>query len=196
MNLREFYAGSGRRRGGGSGGSAAARRCAGEHSYGFCVLVAAVPPPDVEQALSRLLWLFRKRHPPRHDAGGGGAAVQSDGQPIRARDARPSTRPIPASSWRTAREARAKSQEMVNGDRIIETAHVYSEGLGWVVTTRTSPTRSPARKVPRSASSNSKRQNFRLDAAVNNISIGLCMMDARGRLVICNEPYARIYNCP
>ena len=41
-----------------------------------------------------------------------------------------------------------------------------------------------------------ERQNIRLDAAVNNISIGLCMMDARGRLVICNEPYARIYNLP
>ena len=41
-----------------------------------------------------------------------------------------------------------------------------------------------------------ERQNIRLDAAVNNISQGLCMYDARGRLVICNAPYARIYRLP
>lgn len=92
--------------------------------------------------------------------------------------------------------ARAKSQEMVNGDRIIETAHVYSEGLGWVVTHE-----DITDEIARSESAQKRkleleRQNIRLDAAVNNISIGLCMMDARGRLVICNEPYARIYNLP
>ncbi|MDO8359456.1 MAG: EAL domain-containing protein, partial [Devosia sp.] len=41
-----------------------------------------------------------------------------------------------------------------------------------------------------------ERQNIRLDAAVNNISQGLCMFDAKERLVICNAPYARIYNLP
>jgi diguanylate cyclase (GGDEF)-like protein len=41
-----------------------------------------------------------------------------------------------------------------------------------------------------------ERQNLRLDAAVNNISQGLCMFDAKGRLVICNAPYARIYDLP
>jgi PAS domain-containing protein len=30
--------------------------------------------------------------------------------------------------------ARAKSREVVNGGRTIETAHVFSEALGWVVT--------------------------------------------------------------
>lgn len=92
--------------------------------------------------------------------------------------------------------ARAKSQEMVSGDRVIETAHVYSEGLGWVVTHE-----DITDEIARSESAQKRkleleRQNIRLDAAVNNISIGLCMMDARGRLVICNEPYARIYNLP
>ena len=41
-----------------------------------------------------------------------------------------------------------------------------------------------------------ERQNIRLDAAVNNISQGLCMYDPKGRLVICNHPYQRIYNLP
>jgi diguanylate cyclase (GGDEF)-like protein len=40
------------------------------------------------------------------------------------------------------------------------------------------------------------RQNARFDAAVNNMSQGLCMFDHDERLVICNDPYARIYNLP
>jgi diguanylate cyclase (GGDEF)-like protein len=35
--------------------------------------------------------------------------------------------------------------------------------------------------------------NLRLDAAVNNMSQGLCMFDRDGRLVICNERYLRMY---
>jgi diguanylate cyclase (GGDEF)-like protein len=41
-----------------------------------------------------------------------------------------------------------------------------------------------------------KLQNMRFDAAVNNMSQGLCMFDKDERLVVCNEPYARIYNLP
>ncbi|MDC7785418.1 EAL domain-containing protein [Rhodoplanes sp. TEM] len=33
----------------------------------------------------------------------------------------------------------------------------------------------------------------RLDAAVNNMSHGLCMYDADGRLVVCNAPYRQMY---
>jgi diguanylate cyclase (GGDEF)-like protein len=39
-------------------------------------------------------------------------------------------------------------------------------------------------------------QNLRFEAAVNNMSQGLCMFDKDRRLVICNEPYARIYDLP
>jgi diguanylate cyclase (GGDEF)-like protein len=38
-----------------------------------------------------------------------------------------------------------------------------------------------------------RSQNTQLDAAINNISQGLCMYDAAQRLVVCNEPYARMY---
>jgi diguanylate cyclase (GGDEF)-like protein len=37
-------------------------------------------------------------------------------------------------------------------------------------------------------------QNTRLDAALNNMSQGLCMFDARQRVIICNERYARMYH--
>ena len=36
--------------------------------------------------------------------------------------------------------------------------------------------------------------NVRIDAALNNMSQGLCMFDGDGRLVICNERYLRMYD--
>ena len=91
---------------------------------------------------------------------------------------------------------RVKSREVVSGGRTIETAHIYSPNLGWVVTHEDITDEIARSESQRKRKLALERQNIRLDAAVNNISIGLCMMDARGRLVICNEPYARIYNLP
>lgn len=92
--------------------------------------------------------------------------------------------------------ARAKSQELAVGNRVIETANVYSDQLGWVVTHEDITDEIARAEIVQKRKMELERQNIRLDAAVNNISIGLCMMDALGRLVICNEPYARIYNLP
>jgi len=39
-------------------------------------------------------------------------------------------------------------------------------------------------------------QNLRFDAALNNMSQGLCMFDTDENLVVCNDRYARIYNLP
>ena len=92
--------------------------------------------------------------------------------------------------------ARTKSRETVRGGRTVETAHVYSEPLGWVVTHEDITDELFETETVQKRKLELERQNIRLDAAVNNISQGLCMMDAKGRLVICNEPYARIYNLP
>src|SRR4029079_14108106 len=46
------------------------------------------------------------------------------------------------------------------------------------------------------AASQLRMQNIRFDAALNNMSQGLCMFDANKRLVVCNERYARIYGLP
>lgn len=92
--------------------------------------------------------------------------------------------------------ARSKSHEEVHGGRIVETAHVYTENLGWVVTHEDITDELLHSETVQKRKLELERQNIRLDAAVNNIPIGLCMMDAKGRLVICNEPYARIYNLP
>ncbi|MBN9316703.1 MAG: EAL domain-containing protein [Devosia sp.] len=92
--------------------------------------------------------------------------------------------------------ARAKVRELVSGDRWIETAHVFSPGLGWVVTHEDVTEEIASTEIIQRRKRELERQNIRLDAAVNNISQGLCMYDARGRLVICNQPYQRIYNLP
>jgi methyl-accepting chemotaxis protein len=41
-----------------------------------------------------------------------------------------------------------------------------------------------------------RMQNIRFDAALNNMSQGLCMFDADKRLVVANERYARMYALP
>ena len=89
---------------------------------------------------------------------------------------------------------RAKSRELLAGGRTIETAHVYSPGLGWVVTHEDVTEEIASSEIIQKRKRELERQNIRLDAAVNNISQGLCMFDPMRRLVICNEPYARIYN--
>jgi diguanylate cyclase (GGDEF)-like protein len=91
---------------------------------------------------------------------------------------------------------RHKSQEIVHGGRVIETAHVYSPALGWVVTHEDVTDEIARDEMIQKRKLELERQNIRLDAAVNNISQGLCMFDPKGRLVICNQPYAKIYNLP
>jgi diguanylate cyclase (GGDEF)-like protein len=92
--------------------------------------------------------------------------------------------------------ARAKVRELVAGGRTLETAHVYSPGLGWVITHEDVTEEIASSEIMQRRKRELERQNIRLDAAVNNISQGLCMFDGKGRLVICNQPYARIYNLP
>lgn len=92
--------------------------------------------------------------------------------------------------------ARAKVRELVSGDRWLETAHVYSPGLGWVITHEDVTEEIASTEIIQRRKRELERQNIRLDAAVNNISQGLCMYDPKGRLVICNQPYQRIYNLP
>ncbi|MEQ1900622.1 MAG: EAL domain-containing protein [Devosia sp.] len=91
---------------------------------------------------------------------------------------------------------RSKARELLSGGRTIETAHVFSPGLGWVVTHEDVTEEIATSEIVQKRKYELERQNIRLEAAVNNISQGLCMFDAKGRLVICNAPYQRIYNLP
>jgi diguanylate cyclase (GGDEF)-like protein len=92
--------------------------------------------------------------------------------------------------------ARSKVRELVEGGRTLETAHVFSPGLGWVVTHEDVTEEIASSEIMQKRKRDLELQNLRLDAAVNNISQGLAMFDPKGRLVICNEPYRRIYELP
>jgi diguanylate cyclase (GGDEF)-like protein len=46
------------------------------------------------------------------------------------------------------------------------------------------------------AASEVRAQNMRFDAALNNMSQGLCMFDGARRFVVCNDRYARMYGLP
>ncbi|WDR01720.1 PAS-domain containing protein [Devosia algicola] len=89
-----------------------------------------------------------------------------------------------------------KSQEMMPDGRWLQTAHSYAEGLGWVVTHEDVSEQVEREQLQQKRENELARQNLRLDAAVNNISQGLSMCDSQGRLIVCNEPYARIYKLP
>ncbi len=92
--------------------------------------------------------------------------------------------------------ARAKVRELVAGGRVIETAHVYAPGLGWVVTHEDVTEEIASSELVQRRKRELENYTLRLDAAVNNISQGLSMYDAKGRLVICNPQFARIYGLP
>jgi diguanylate cyclase (GGDEF)-like protein len=90
---------------------------------------------------------------------------------------------------------RAKFREKF-GDRVIERSARFSAGLGWVMTHEDVTDTVIRSDTIQRRKAELERQNYRLEAAVNNISQGLCMFDPKGRLVICNRPYQRIYGLP
>ncbi|MEO5806133.1 PAS-domain containing protein [Devosia sp.] len=92
-------------------------------------------------------------------------------------------------------ESRTVLVELANG-KLISIHHEPMADGGWVATHY-----DVTDEVQRVAALETRErelalQNLRFDAAVNNMSQGLCMFDRQERLVICNEPYAAIYHLP
>ena len=73
--------------------------------------------------------------------------------------------------------------------RSIRSSYQRIPNLGWVVTHADIT-------EDREREQELERQKIRLEAAVNNMSQGLCMFDADHRLVICNRNYATLYGLP
>ena len=91
---------------------------------------------------------------------------------------------------------RKNTRELLAGGRWVETGHVHAPGLGWVVTHEDVTEELASSEVAQRRERDLERHNIRLDAAVNNISQGLCMFGADRRLVICNAQYAQLYGLP
>lgn len=92
---------------------------------------------------------------------------------------------------------RALLADMANGKTkslVVETsdgrwhrvANVPMSGGGWIATHEDITEQTRAKNVI-------ERQKFHLDAALANMSQGICMFDAEQKLVVCNRQYSDIY---
>ena len=80
--------------------------------------------------------------------------------------------------------------------RTIKTTYAPRTGLGCVITHEDITEDRAKLDALREREATVQQQKIRLEAAVNNMSHGLCMFDADQRLVICNDKYATIYGLP
>jgi diguanylate cyclase (GGDEF)-like protein len=87
----------------------------------------------------------------------------------------------------TITEGETEKHEAETGDgRIIFVVNQPMAGGGWVATHEDVTEKVRAEKL-------NEQQKFQLDAALENMSQGLCMFDAKQRLVVCNKRYAELY---
>jgi len=80
--------------------------------------------------------------------------------------------------------------------RAIRLTHRPMPGVGWAITHEDIAEQKEKNRILKEHEAELRLQHMRLKAAVNNISQGLSMFDAEGRLVICNNRYAEIYGLP
>jgi diguanylate cyclase (GGDEF)-like protein len=74
-------------------------------------------------------------------------------------------------------------------DRTLEIGYAPFGESGWVITYEDISARIDAEEEL-------ARQNERFDAALTNIPHGVCMFDAEGRLILCNDRYCQLYALP
>jgi diguanylate cyclase (GGDEF)-like protein len=87
----------------------------------------------------------------------------------------------------TITEGETEKHEVETGDgRIIFVVNQPMTGGGWVATHEDVTEKVRAEKL-------NEQQKFQLDAALENMSQGLCMFDATQRLIVCNKRYAELY---
>ena len=86
-------------------------------------------------------------------------------------------------------------EKLIKG-RTIKTTYARRPALGWVITHEDVTEDRAKLAALRDSEEDLRHEKLRLEAAVNNMSHGLCMFDANRRLVICNDNYAKIYGLP
>lgn len=80
--------------------------------------------------------------------------------------------------------------------RLISVIHKPMPDGGWVSTHQDITEQRQREELIRQRSDELEKQNMRFNVAVDNMPQGLSMFDAERKLVICNEPYARMYGLP
>ncbi|HVY21426.1 MAG TPA: EAL domain-containing protein [Bauldia sp.] len=89
-----------------------------------------------------------------------------------------------------------KRHEIDLRGRVIRSTYARSAGIGWVATHQDVTEDAARLRELEARKDELAQQNMRFSAAVDTMAHGLCMFDANQRLVVCNAPYARIYNLP
>ena len=84
---------------------------------------------------------------------------------------------------------------MLNGQIIYMNHHPMDDG-GWMTIHEDITEQHKSQEIIKHRSNELLQQNMRFDAAVNNMSQGLAMFDKHCNLVICNQPYASLYELP
>ena len=133
----------------------------------------------------------------RHDADvpGQGRVVAGDARPA-SRSARRSSRGISISPSARARSSSARSMSPPASCCWALPPTTASAACRWRGWTRRSNCCDAKQSELLSQKHQLEMQNLRFDAALNNMSQGLCMCDGEHKLVVCNAPYARMYGLP
>jgi diguanylate cyclase (GGDEF)-like protein/PAS domain S-box-containing protein len=93
--------------------------------------------------------------------------------------------------WRQRLENRTPGNHLGHhfDGRTISVGYAPFGESGWAITYEDISARVQAEEALRSRS-------MHLDAALNNMSPALCMFDAKSRLIVCNNNYARVFSLP
>ncbi|MEH2481718.1 diguanylate cyclase (GGDEF)-like protein [Nitrobacteraceae bacterium AZCC 2146] len=86
-------------------------------------------------------------------------------------------------------------QELVDGRIISMTRHRMPNG-GWLATHEDVTARKHREQLLAAKAAELEQTNERFDAALSNMSQGLCMFDGSKRLVVWNDRYAELYQLP
>ncbi len=95
-----------------------------------------------------------------------------------------------------ASAATSVAEEVLANGRTIKISFRRSADCGWVSTHEDVTDERDRLTTLQQREADLALQNMRFEAAVNNISQGLCMFDDEQKLVICNKRYADIYGLP
>jgi diguanylate cyclase (GGDEF)-like protein len=88
------------------------------------------------------------------------------------------------------------SEAVTASGRIVKIRWKRMADGSWVVTHEDVTDERDRMNALRQREAELARQNMRFDAAINHMSQGLCMFDARQELIVCNKRYADLYGLP
>jgi len=100
---------------------------------------------------------------------------------------------LEALTTRVKADTVVRSITHIRGGRMIAIVNTPIPGGGWVATHEDITAKQRAELLLVEKAEELSRTNMRLDAALSNMSQGLCLFDAQKRLIICNRRFREMY---